>query len=102
MILLYFFVLLQGCSCPSNITLGFEMNLTSESPHNLFRVLMCRDLDTSRLKGVIFDNACNFHIYLLGREPREWKYLRCLVDGAHYRGHKKTKKRFANLDNEFY
>ena len=54
---------------------------------------MCRDLDTSLLKGVIYDNACNFNSYLLEREPREWQYLRCLVDGAHYRGHKKAKKK---------
>ena len=26
-----------GCSCSKNITLGFEINLTPESPHNLFR-----------------------------------------------------------------
>ena len=81
-----------GCSCSHNITLGFEINLNPESPHNLFRVLMCRDLDTENLKGVFYDNACNFHTYLLGREPREWEYLRCLVDGMHFRGHKKTKK----------
>ena len=53
---------------------------------------MCRDIDMSKLKGIIYDNACNFHNYLLNREPREWQFLRCLVDGAHYRGHKKTKK----------
>ena len=55
---------------------------------------MCRDLDTrTKLKGVFYDNACNFHTYLLGREPKEWEYLRCLVDGMHYRGHKKQPKR---------
>ena len=26
-----------GCTCSCNITLGFEINLTPESPHNLFR-----------------------------------------------------------------
>ena len=59
---------------------------------------MCRDLDTrTKLKGVFYDNACNFHTYLLGREPKEWEYLRCLVDGMHYRGHKKTQKRFLKI-----
>ena len=42
---------------------------------------MCRDLEVDNLKGIFYDNACNFHTYLLGREPREWEYLRCLVDG---------------------
>ena len=58
---------------------------------------MCRDLDTDNLKGIFYDNACNFHTYLLGREPREWEYLRCLVDGMHFRGHKKQQKRSVSL-----
>ena len=40
--------------CPHNITLGFELTLNQESPHNLFRLLQCRDLDISRLKGLYF------------------------------------------------
>lgn len=31
-----------GCSCPLNITLGFELMLKPESPHHVFRFLMCR------------------------------------------------------------
>ena len=40
--------------CPHNITLGFELTLNQESPHNPFRLLQCRDLDISRLKGLYF------------------------------------------------
>ena len=58
---------------------------------------MFRDLDTSKLKGVFYDNACNLHSYILNREPREWQYLRCLVDGMHFRGHKKTKKGYESI-----
>lgn len=70
---------------------------------------MCRDLDKSSLKvcglgyclqynfllyfkGIIFDFACGAHSYCLNREPREFEYIRFLVDSAHYRGHKKMKR----------
>ena len=42
--------------CPHNITFGFELTLNQESPHNAFRLLQCRDLDTSKLKGLINHN----------------------------------------------
>ena len=42
--------------------------------------------------GIISDFGCGFHAYLLAREPREWEYLRCIIDGAHWQGHRKTKK----------
>ena len=45
---------------------------------------MCRDVNLLALKGVIFDHACGLDQYLLNREPREFEYLRCLVDGAHW------------------
>ena len=38
--------------CPHNITMGFELTLNQESPHNAFRLLQCRDLDISKLKGL--------------------------------------------------
>ena len=64
---------------------------------------MCRNLDMSQLKGVIFDYACGLDPYLLpviltvkppkrqflSREPRKFEYLRILVDGAHWQGQKK-------------
>ena len=53
---------------------------------------MCRDVDMSKLEGVIFDNACGLDAYILNREPREFQYLRCLVDGSHWQGQKKLKK----------
>ena len=45
---------------------------------------MCRDIDLHALQGVIFDFACGLDQYILNREPREFEYLRCLVDGAHW------------------
>ena len=73
-----------GCACPLNITYGYELMLCKESAHNLFRLLMCRDIDLHALQGVIFDFACGLDQYILNREPREFEYLRCLVDGAHW------------------
>ena len=66
--------------------------LLQESPKNLFRLLMCRDLEFSRLRGIIFDHACGLNQYIMNREPQRFQYLRTLVDGVHFRGHKKTKK----------
>ena len=45
---------------------------------------MCRDLNLHALQGVIFDHACGLDQYILNREPAEFEYLRCLVDGAHW------------------
>ena len=36
------------------------------------------------LKGVVFDYACGLDQIILNREPREFEYLRLLVDGAHW------------------
>ena len=58
--------------------------LCKESAHNIFRLLMCRDVDLRALQGVIFDKACELDQYMLNREPREFEFLRCLVDGAHW------------------
>ena len=66
--------------------------LQQESAYNIFRLLMCRDIDLENLKGVIYDHACGLDAYLLNREPRKFQYIRCLVDGAHWAGQKKLKK----------
>ena len=66
--------------------------LQKESAHNIFRLLMCRDLNLHQLKGVIFDHSCGLDQYLLNREPREFEYLRCLVDGSHWSGQKRLRK----------
>ena len=81
-----------GCCCDLNITYGFELMLTKESAHNFFRFLMCREVDMINLEGVIFDHGCGLDTYLLNREPREFQFLRCLVDGSHWQGHKKQKR----------
>ena len=52
--------------------------LQKESAHNIFRLLMCRDLNMENLKGIIFDHSCGLDQYILNREPREFEFLRCL------------------------
>ena len=71
---------------------GFSHVWYKESAHNFFRFLMCRDVNMASLEGVIFDHACGLDQYLLNREPREFQFLRCLVDGSHWQGQKKLKK----------
>ena len=73
-----------GYACEKNITYGYELMLCCENSHNIFRLLMCRDINLHELKGVIFDHLCGLDQYLLNREPREFEFLRCLVDGAHW------------------
>ena len=45
---------------------------------------MCRDVNLHSLQGVIFDHACGLDQHMLNREPSEFEFLRCLVDGAHW------------------
>ena len=54
-----------GCACDKNITFGFEIMLLKESPRNLFRFLMTRDIDLPSLKGILVDHACIFEVILL-------------------------------------
>ena len=42
--------------------------------------------------GIIFDHACGLSSYIYNREPRRFEYLRTLVDGSHWSGHKRLKK----------
>ena len=51
-----------GCGCDKNITFGFELMLLKESPRNLFRFLMCRDVDLISLRGILVDHACIFEV----------------------------------------
>ena len=66
--------------------------LNRESAHNIFRILMCRDVDLRTLKGILFDFACGAHPYVLNRDPKEFEFLRFLVDGSHWAGQKKLRK----------
>ena len=63
-----------------------------ESARHFFRFLMCRRINFENLEGIIEDFACGLHPYFLNREPNEAKYLRFLVDGAHWNGQRKLKK----------
>ena len=44
------------------------------------------------LEGIIFYFACGLDPYLQNREPREFQYLRTLVDGAHWQGQKRLRR----------
>ena len=37
----------------------FEIMIEPESCHNAFRLIQTRDIDHSKLKGLIYDNGCN-------------------------------------------
>ena len=85
-----------GCLCSKAITMGFELMKNAESPHNPFRFLMTQDLqlnplEPNYLKGVVYDNGCNLSKYILNREARKFQWLRVMVDGMHWSGHKKLK-----------
>ena len=83
-----------GCLCPKAITMGFELMKQPESPHNIFRFLMTRDFlqnDGPYLEGVIYDNGCTLSKYILNREAKQFQWMRTMVDGMHWNGHKKTR-----------
>ena len=61
---------------------------------------MCRDVDMTKLEGVIFDHACGLDAYILNREPRKFQFLCCLVDGRNWQGQKKTSKGQTSLAKE--
>ena len=81
-----------GCPCPSPVTYGFDLMTKPESARHFFRFIMTRRINRMNLEGIIEDFACGLHPYCLNREPNEFKYLRFLVDGAHWNGQRKLKK----------
>ena len=81
-----------GCACPANITFGFELMISKESPRNLFRFLMTRDIDQDALEGILVDHACLFEPYMLNREAKFLEKVNVLVDGSHWQGMKHLKK----------
>ena len=79
-----------GCACKYNITLGWELMLSNESPRNLFRLLMCNQFDLKKMTGVLMDHACKFDTYMLNREAKELEHLLILVDGSHWNLYKSS------------
>ena len=51
---------------------------------------MCQPKSIGTFVLVYF--GCGLDTYMLNREPREFQYLRCLVDGSHWQGQKKLKR----------
>ena len=74
------------------ITYGYKVMMNKESSHNLFRFLMCRDVNMRKLEGIFYDYSCGLDPYTLNRDPLEFQYKRMLVDGAHWASQKKLKK----------
>ena len=82
-----------GCSCANSITYGFEVHVGGESSRIPYKFLMNRRIDWQNLEGFIYDNSCNLHRYSLNRDPKKIEKFRFLVDGCHFQGQKKLKKR---------
>ena len=70
-----------GCACENATTFGFEIMLLKESPRNLFRFLMTRDVDFNALKGILIDHACILDSYIMNREATLLEDKILLVDG---------------------
>ena len=51
-----------------------------------------RHVDMLALECVFFDFGCGLDTYVLKREPGGFQYLRCLVDGSHWKGQMKLKR----------
>ena len=59
---------------------------------NIFRILMTRKWNRSKLKGLIYNHACGAHRYFLNREPKDFKNFNFMVDGCHMQGQRRMKK----------
>ena len=66
--------------------------ILKESPINLFRFLMTRNVDIDALEGIIVDHGCNFEPYVMNREAKLLENKLLFVAGAHWQGMKKMKK----------
>ena len=84
-------VFTAGCACKYNITLGWELMLSNESPRNLFRLLTCNSFDFNKMEGILMDHACKFDAYMLNREAKPLEHLLTLVDGSHWNSQKKMR-----------
>ena len=82
-----------GCSCANSITYGFEVHVGGESSRIPYKFLMNRRIDWQNLEGFIYDNSCNLHRYSLNHDPKKFEKFHFLVDGCHFQGQKKLKKR---------
>ena len=82
-----------GCACENSITYGFEVHVGGESSRIPFKFLMNRKMDWQNLEGFIYDNCCNLQRYSLNRDAPKFEKFRFLVDGCHFQGQKKLKKR---------
>ena len=71
--------------CPHGICLGFKVQDSPESPRTPFDLLLRQFPILPKL--IIYDNACNFHLYALKREPRRFRNTVFLVDRWHSNNH---------------
>ena len=87
-----------GCTCELNVSYGFELQMGAESARSIFKLQMCRkfqmDNGRKKLRGWIYDNACNTHRYCLNRDAEEFQFTKFIVDGVHFAGHKNCSKSY--------
>ena len=72
--------------------MGFKLMLVKESPRNLFRFLMTRDVDVEALDEILVDYACIFEPYVNNRQSKLLENIMGLVDGSHLVGQQMLKK----------
>ena len=88
-----------GCTCELNVSYGFELQMGAESARSIFKLQMCRkfQMDNNgrkKLRGWVYDNACNAHRYCLNRDAEEFQYTKFIIDGVHFSGHKNCSKSY--------
>ena len=71
--------------CQHGVCYGFEVLRSCESPRHPFQLFTTRF--TSPPSVIVYDNACQLHIYSLNREPQRFKRTLFVVDRFHWRGH---------------
>lgn len=78
-------LLLAWCEgCRKCVYFGIMQN--AESPRALFEALFTQWPQLP--PRVSYDNGCNFHSYVLNREPAYFKDMQVFIDASHYKGHK--------------
>ena len=54
------------------------------------------------LEGVVYDNGCSLSKYILNREAKHFEWMRTMVDGMHWSGHKKNRAGGKSLMGTLY
>lgn len=82
--------------CTHSVCFGFELLSQVESPKTLFDIIMSKFHRCPRI--IIYDNACNFVLYAMKREPSFFKNMLPFIDRLHCPSHINCSGGF-NLNN---